>query len=632
MDRTDQELLHEYATGAPGGASAQAFTEIVQRYTDLVYSAALRQVHDRHLAEDVTQAVFILLARKARSLRQGTILAGWLVYTARYAALNARKRHLRAQQHERKAASMRPDQINVSEVVEEPALLDRHLDEALAALPAKDRDAVVLRFLQQKSFDEVSAAAGISEHAAKKRVSRAVEKLRRICLRKGLAGGVRTTAAVLSAGAVADSLAATKVHAAPMGLSESIANSALAAARGAAVAGAGACIAKGAIQMIIWVKIRLAAMVAAGLLVVAGGGVALTQAVLAQNQGQAPAQAAPAAAADVAAGAPAAADAPAGKVFPIAVAHLMPAGDLDRSIYRADSDKTQKHTPDSPPSRHIVAVNPSMNDPFGKRGAITLNDSTLLPRSMRGKRVRLSVWIKTQGIENWAGMQFGMFGKGNRIAAYDMMGDRPIRGTTDWTQYDLVEDVPNDLASVTVTAAIYGGAGEMWIDDVEIDEVPASVATTDDTAWHVNGPTGYALTAVSDPAVPRDGHASLCLTSSDTYSGANFCDTYNRVIRNPADYVGKRVRFSVWVQVQGMAEGFWPLLVARGSTDRVIARPDLATPKFALPLTMGWREYTLEMNVPKNAMNLSMGIITTGQRKLWVDGLTLEVIPDAAAK
>jgi len=74
---------------------------------------------------------------------------------------------------------------------------------------------------------------------------------------------------------------------------------------------------------------------------------------------------------------------------------------------------------------------------------------------MRGKRVQLSAWVKTKEIENWAGLQFGMFGKGNRIAACDMMGDRDIRGTTDWTHYHLVEDAPADLTSVTITAAIY---------------------------------------------------------------------------------------------------------------------------------------------------------------------------------
>src|SRR5437016_4161588 len=107
MNETD--ALRQYIdTG-----SEPAFAELVARHVDLVYSCALRQVHgNAHMAEDVTQAVFILLARKARTLRHEVVLAAWLVKATRYAALDALKAQSRRQKHERRAAEMAAISMN----------------------------------------------------------------------------------------------------------------------------------------------------------------------------------------------------------------------------------------------------------------------------------------------------------------------------------------------------------------------------------------------------------------------------------------------------------------------------------------------------------------------------------------
>src|SRR6185436_14024382 len=99
MTTADIQLLREYATGQ----SESAFGTLVSRYTNLVYSAALRQVRDPRLAEEVTQTVFVLLARKAGSLGANTILPSWLYRTARYAALATLKYELRRQRREQEA-------------------------------------------------------------------------------------------------------------------------------------------------------------------------------------------------------------------------------------------------------------------------------------------------------------------------------------------------------------------------------------------------------------------------------------------------------------------------------------------------------------------------------------------------
>lgn len=206
----DMELVREYVRSH----SEHAFRTLVERHVDMVHGVALRQTGNAQLAEDVTQAVFIVLAEKAASISNGTILSGWLFRATRFAAANLRRAEARREHWERKAAQMEPQSSSEPELDQVAPLLN----EALEQLPELDRAAILLRFFETKSMEEVGRTLGTTESAAKMRLSRAVEKLRAIFRRRGV---VVPTAVVLAA------LSAQAAHAAPVGLASAVTASAL---------------------------------------------------------------------------------------------------------------------------------------------------------------------------------------------------------------------------------------------------------------------------------------------------------------------------------------------------------------------------------------------------------------------
>jgi RNA polymerase sigma factor (sigma-70 family) len=205
--RGDAELLREYVRSG----SREALGEIARRYIDLVYSAARRYTRDAHLAEDVTQAVFILLSQRAGKVREPGRLVGWLYQTTYFTAKNALKIQRRRRVHERAFAqeqtmTFAPEPDQWTEIA--PVI-----DRAMAELDGSSRDMLLMRYFQGKSVQEVATANGVSVEAAQKRLSRALEKLRGQLGRKGV--GVESSAA-------GTMLRQRSVEAAPLALHQSI--------------------------------------------------------------------------------------------------------------------------------------------------------------------------------------------------------------------------------------------------------------------------------------------------------------------------------------------------------------------------------------------------------------------------
>jgi RNA polymerase sigma factor (sigma-70 family) len=202
-DQTDQQLLRDYTERQ----SEAAFAAIVHRYVDLVYSAAFRMACDAHAAKDVTQGVFVALAQNARQLTDRPALAGWLHSTARNLAAKAVRSEVRRRAREQEAAVM--NELLSAHPDAGWEHIAPYLDDALGQLDDTDRDAVLLRYFKNHDLRTVGATLGISDDAAQKRVSRAVERLREFFAKRGVTVGASRLAVVLSANAV---------QAAPVGL------------------------------------------------------------------------------------------------------------------------------------------------------------------------------------------------------------------------------------------------------------------------------------------------------------------------------------------------------------------------------------------------------------------------------
>ena len=212
----DSELLRRYAESQ----SEEAFAELVSRHVNLVYSTALRRLNgDTHQAQDATQSVFADMARKASALSRRASLTGWIYTSAHFAARDMVRKDGRRRKREETFMSQPPHEPAPDTDWEN---LRPILDDVMHQLKEADREAILLRYFENRPLAEVGAKLGLTENTARMRVERALEKLRGILARRGIA----TTSSLLAA------ITANAIHVAPAGVAASLSAGSMAATTG----------------------------------------------------------------------------------------------------------------------------------------------------------------------------------------------------------------------------------------------------------------------------------------------------------------------------------------------------------------------------------------------------------------
>ena len=252
-DANDMDLVREFADRN----SEAAFAELVRRHINLVYSVALRFTGNPGDAQDVTQAVFIILARKAAGLSARTVLTGWLYETTRFTALQQLRSRARRHAHE-KEASMQSvlDQPDHDHVWRQ---LAPHLEAAMSRLAERDRTLLALRYYENKTGAQAAALLGIREEAARKQTNRALEKLRKFFSKRG----VNSTTEI-----IAGAISANSIHAAPVALARIVTTVGI--AKGAAASASTLTLIQGALKIMAWTKAKAAIVVGVIVLLAAG--------------------------------------------------------------------------------------------------------------------------------------------------------------------------------------------------------------------------------------------------------------------------------------------------------------------------------------------------------------------------
>jgi RNA polymerase sigma factor (sigma-70 family) len=595
-DVPDARLLEQFARNG----SEEAFAALVQRHVALVHSVAMRHTANAQHAQDITQAVFVILARKAGTLGCRTVLPGWLYHTARLTAANLQRAETSRVRREQEAFMQSQLEQSATDALWRE--LSPQLDEAMAGLGTSERDALVLRYFQNKSMAEVGKFLGLAENTAQKRVSRALEKLRTFFTKRG----VSSTTAIL-----AGAISANSVQAVPVTLVKSV--TAVALAKGTAAS----------TSTLTLVKTTLIAMKTKTI-------VATTAAVVILGAGI-----------YLAGHSKSAANAPVLNItLPIQLVNDAFKRDANDPFFEIGADPDTRRTSNSAPAIHIKgpvkpasAVAPNFSDAAQQKAGNSSSAAYEVAKGspLLGKRIRITGWLKSSNAQNWAAAYMCIWSKDQGFCRVDTMDNRDdrliLRGTMDWQQIEFVTDVPKEPCVIFVGPDLYG-PGELWGDDFQIDLAASDAPITDDRIWRHTSETPNTYSETTDYLNTHDGHPTVCLAYTSSVAPRGAWMWWGQKIRAPDfdKYKGHSMRMSGWVKTENVSGRLQPCVRPWDKNGKW--GKDSMAGDYSLKGTLDWTHFFVTGAIAKDTRHIDTPFILWGSGKVWIDmeSLKFEVV------
>ena len=254
----------------------------------------------------------------------------------------------------------------------------------------------------------------------------------------------------------------------------------------------------------------------------------------------------------------------------------------------------------------------------------------------RGKRLRLSAYVKAEDVKDWAGLWMRVDGPENKVLSFDNMQNRPIRGTADWQQVAIVLDVPQNSVGIAF-GILLQGVGRVWIDNVQFEVVGQDVSTTqlkEDTSPPLPQPTnlgfeaglnGWTPESTSqdyvidvDSTVAHSGQASGHIRSQQANSAGTAA--LSQYVKAEA-YRGKRVRITEYIKFDGANTAARFVVYAFGPNNTTLQADN--QPLYS---TAQWQKYDTDLYVPENSDRIAYGIVLEGSGQVWSDEVQIETV------
>jgi RNA polymerase sigma factor (sigma-70 family) len=605
----DTSLLRQYADDN----SEEAFAALVSRHINKVYSVAFRHTGNAHQAEEITQAVFVILARKSRHLGKRVVLSGWLYHTARLTALTFIRSAIRRARREQEAHMQSVLNESESDLWTQIAPL---LDAAMAGLSETDRHAVVLRFFDGKSMGEIGAALDANEDAVKKRVGRALEKLQKYFSRRGITSTTDTIARAISN---------HSVQTAPALLAKSV--TAVALAKGAAISTSTLALVK---ATLLAMKTKTIVATVATAVIVAG----IATWLAGFHFFQQPKKAAP----DFVS---------AGVTFPIQLANAASKRDRNDPLFEIGLDPDTRRTSNSAPAIHLkgpLPPPPDLPPNFSDAAIQKAGESSSVPyvitngSPLLGQHIRVTGWLKCSKVQNWAAAYFCIYNPENhRFMRFDSMDDRDdrpiLQGTMDWQQIEFVTDIPEEPCILYVGPDLYG-PGELWGDDFQFALASADTPITDDRNWRHTSAEPNTYSRTTDFQTRHNEHSTVCLAYTGTGAAPSGAwGWWGQKLRGTDvdKYAGHTIQWSGWIKTENVSVSFRPTIrpfsfnpnngPSKSGDDRLTGNSNLKG-------TQDWIQFSVTCKIPDDINHIDTAFILSGGGKAWIDmdSLKLKIV------